>query len=205
MYTVRRTVRRTMLIATFALAIVGLSGCSGVQIDSAPVERFAEGNYQTYSWRVAAIENTDDSKDFMYVVDPTIRSAVNKELQSKGYRMVDAKGDFVIDYQFKTSLSDGALSSTALMSDNRYPIPNTEAVINRRTDQALVDNAYALSGPRQVNSVLITFSDGADQGLVWAASMSKIVEDVNQQDPKDMAKSVNSAVSRTFGKLPKAQ
>ncbi len=205
MYTDRRTVRRTMLIAIFALAFVGLSGCSGVQVDSTPVERFAEGNYQTYSWRVAPMENTDDSKDFIYAVDPTVRSAVNKELLSKGYQMVNAGGEFIIDYQFKTSLSDGALSSTALISDNRYPIPNTEAIINRRTDQALVDNAYALSGPRQVNSVLITFSDGADQGLVWAASMSKIVEDVNQQDPKDMAKSVNSAVSRTLGKLPKAQ
>ena len=193
------TLRSLTLIAAACVLIA----CTSVQIDTAPTDRFSEGNYRSYSWWGAAVENTAGSHDPLYVVDPSLRAAVDRVLASKGYRYVETGGDFLIDYQFKASLSEGAVDSTALKADNRYPIPNN-TTINRRADQALIDNAYALGGPREMNSILLRFSEKGTKSLVWAASMSKIVEDVNHDDSSKMVKGINTAVERALRRLPDA-
>ena len=83
-----------------------LAGCSNVQVDTTPNDRFKEGNYQTYNWLGAPIKNTGGSVDPLYVIDPTLRAAVDKKLTSKGYRQVEEGGDFQIDYQFKASIAE---------------------------------------------------------------------------------------------------
>lgn len=184
------------------LMIALLAGCTGVQINSTPVDRFAAAKFETFSWRAAPIEQRQGSKDPLAAVDPTLRSAVNKALVGKGYREIPQGGDFVIDYQFKTSLSEGALSSSASKASNEFPAPNPNVVVNRRTNQALVDNAYALAGPREVNSILLEFSNGNSQGLVWAGSISKVVENLNQQDSEGVRKAINSTVARLLRGIP---
>jgi len=190
----------TLLLGAMAL----VAACTGVQVDSASADKFKEGNYRSYSWLGAPVENTGGSHDPLYVIDPALRAAVDKELASKGYRQVASGGDFNIDYQFKASLADGELSSTARESDNVYPYADAPAMVNRRTDQALVDNAYALSGPREMNSILLRFSDGQDQGLVWAGAMSKLVENLNHENSKKMVQGINTAVRRVLQSIPTA-
>lgn len=112
-------------------------------------------------------------------------------------------GDFVIDYQFKDTLVAGSLNSTSAEADNRYPAPTNQAVINRRPDQALVDNAYALSGPKELNSILIRFSDGETLTMVWAAGVSKVVDKL-YFDADDLQKTIKVAVDRALGRLPSA-
>ena len=181
-----------------------LVGCSNVQVDTTPNDRFAEGNYQTYSWLGAPIKNTAGSVDPLYVIDPTLQSAVDKKLASKGYRRVETGGDFQIDYQFKASIAEGALNMTATDANNQdVPVSSQDLLINRRADQALVDNAYALAGPKEVTSILLRFSDGASQNLVWAAGMSKVVDHANF-DADRMSSGVNAAVNRALGRLPNA-
>lgn len=187
------------------LMIALIAGCAGVQINSTPVDRFGVAKFETFSWRAAPIGQRQGSKDPLAVVDPTLRSAVNKALVGKGYREIPEGGDFVIDYQFKASLSEGALSSSAYKASNEFPAPNPNVVVNRRTNQALVDNAYALAGPREVNSILLEFSDGDSQGLVWAGSISKVVEDLNRDDSEGVRKSINRAVVRLLRTIPNAE
>lgn len=180
-----------------------LVGCASVQVDTMDTTAFKNGNYKTYSWMGAPIDNSAGSTDPLYVLDPALRSAVNAKLASKGYRYVDSGGDFVIDYQFKDTLVAGSLNSTAAEADNRYPAPTNQAVINRRPDQALVDNAYALSGPKEVNSILIRFSDGESLTMVWAAGVSKVVDKL-YFDADDLQKTIKVAVDRALGRLPSA-
>jgi hypothetical protein len=181
-----------------------LAGCSNVQVDTTPNDRFKEGNYQTYNWLGAPIKNTGGSVDPLYVIDPTLRAAVDKKLTSKGYRQVEEGGDFQIDYQFKASIAEGALNMTATDANNQdIPVSSQDLLINRRADQALVDNAYALAGPKEVTSILLRFSDGASQNLVWAAGMSKVVDHANF-DAKRMQSGVDAAVNRALGRLPNA-
>ena len=136
--------------------------------------------------------------------NPRLRAAVDKKLTSKGYRQVEEGGDFQIDYQFKASIAEGALNMTATDANNQdIPVSSQDLLINRRADQALVDNAYALAGPKEVTSILLRFSDGASQNLVWAAGMSKVVDHANF-DAKRMQSGVDAAVSRALGRLPNA-
>mgnify|MGYP001087865637 CR=1 FL=1 len=191
-------------LLALALLSMLLGACSGIQTDTAPIDRFKEGNYSTYSWRAPAIANSGQSNDPLYTLDPTLRSAVNNTLAGKGYRLVDEGGDFLIDYQFRATLSEGALSSSADQASERNPSADAEVVINRRANQALVDNAYALAGPRPMNNIVLQFSDAQSQSLVWAASMSKVVENLNQTDVEKMRTGIATAVRRIMLILPNA-
>ncbi len=187
------------LFLTFALG-----GCSGVQVDTTPTDRFKAGGYQTYSWQGAAIANTGNSTDPLYIIDPTLRAAVDSKLAGKGYRRVDSDGDFQVEYQFKDSISQGALSMTATDANNQdIPVSSQDLLINRRADPALVDNAYALAGPKEITSILLQFTDGKTQSLVWAAGMSKVVDHANF-DAKRLTSGVNAAVNRALNRLPSA-
>ncbi|MEL0037756.1 MAG: hypothetical protein VW799_01610, partial [Halieaceae bacterium] len=64
-------------------------------------------------------------------------------------------------------------------------------------------NAYALSGPKEVNSILIRFSDGETLTMVWAAGVSKVVDKL-YFDADDLRKTINTAVDRALGRLPSA-
>jgi len=180
-----------------------LVGCASIHVDTMDTAAFKESNYKSYSWMGAPIDNSAGSTDPLYVLDPALRSAVDAKLANKGYRYVESGGDFVIDYQFKDTLVAGSLNSTAAEADNRYPAPTNQAVINRRPDQALVDNAYALSGPKELNSILIRFSDGETLTMVWAAGVSKVVDKL-YFDADDLEKTIKVAVDRALGRLPSA-
>lgn len=192
------------LLCTGLIGSLALSGCSSVQVDTTPNDRFEAGNYVTYNWLAAALDASGVATDPLYALDPTLRASVDQKLASKGYQRVDRGGDFQVIYQFKASISEGALSSAATDAANQdNPISSQDLVINRRPDQALIDNAYALSGPREVTSILLTFTDGSTQSPVWAAGMSKVVDYANF-DAKRMSASVDKAVNRALGRLPKA-
>lgn len=192
------------LLCTGLIGSLALSGCSSVQVDTTPNDRFEAGNYVTYNWLAAALDASGVATDPLYALDPTLRASVDQKLASKGYQRVDRGGDFQVIYQFKASISEGALSSAATDAANQdNPISSQDLVINRRPDQALIDNAYALSGPREVTNILLTFTDGSTQNPVWAAGMSKVVDYANF-DAKRMSASVDKAVNRALGRLPKA-
>ena len=192
------------LLCTGLIGSLALSGCSSVQVDTTPNDRFEAGNYATYNWLAAALDASGVATDPLYALDPTLRASVDQKLASKGYQRVDRGGDFQVIYQFKASISEGALSSEATDAANQdNPISSQDLVINRRPDQALIDNAYALSGPREVTNILLTFTDGSTQNPVWAAGMSKVVDYANF-DAKRMSASVDKAVNRALGRLPKA-
>ena len=192
------------LLITGLLALLTLGGCSSVQVDTTPNDRFEAGNYATYHWQAAALDPSGAASDPVYALDPTLRASVDNKLASKGYQRVETGGDFQVIYQFKASISEGALSMTATDANNQdIPVSSQDLVINRRADQALIDNAYALSGPREVTSVLLTFTDGNSQSPVWAAGMSKVVDHANF-DAKRMTASIDKAVNRALGRLPKA-
>ena len=177
-----------------------LSACSGVQIERAPTDRFNDAGYQSYSWRDLPIENIGNSDDPLYNIGPSLRSAVDDSLADKGYTLKESGGDFVIHFEFRTALTDGVLPRKM---SNIDPVP--QVVVNRGTDQAMVDNAYALSGVREMNSILLNFEDRQNQALVWAVSMSKVVENLNRNDPARMRRTLGESVERAFRPLADAK
>ncbi len=187
-----------------ALVMPLLVACTGIQIDSAPLDRFNEGNYQSYSWRTAPLKTSTGDTDTLSIIDPALRAAVDRELSAKGYRQVASNGDFIIDYQFRAALAEGELNSTAREADNTSPYVDPNVVVNRQVNQALLDNAYALSGPKAINSIVIQFSSGDRQRLLWTTAINKMVENVNRDNVDKMTKGINAAVGRAFARLPLA-
>jgi len=194
------TVRQYTPWALVALLFTGLlSACSGVQIERAPTDRFNDAGYSSYSWRDLPIENTGKSDDPLYNIGPSLRTAVDDSLADKGYTLKESGGDFVIHFEFRTALTD----STPPKKSSNVPVP--QVVINRGTDQAMADNAYALSGVREMNSILLNFEDQKNQALVWAVSMSKVVENLNRNDPARMRRTLGQSVERALRPLADAK
>lgn len=196
---------KAIKVLVVSLLLPLLTACAGVEVDTTPYDRFTAGNYSTYSWRIAPTsDGKPGSSNSIAVINPALRATINTALSEKGYREVGEGGEFVIAYQFKARLADGALSSASRASDNQYPYQQTGAILNREPDQALIDNAYALGGPRKMNSIVIRFYDGQSEQPVWAMAISKMVEDVNRETDNFVVEDVKNAVIRGLNKLPTA-
>ena len=78
------------------------------------------------------------------------------------------------------------------------------AVINRNTDGAMMDNAYALSGPREVAMLMLSFEDGSNLATVWTASISQMVENQNQANLDKVQRRLETGVAKALRSLPDA-
>ena len=192
------TMRGIMILANLLLAL-SIAACSGIETRPAPVETFAAGHYTYYKWRSEPLPNTGDSQDPMYILDPLLRSAVDAELASKGYVLDPARAQFTVDYFYAAGLRIGERSAEAT-NLTLYPSVNP----NRQVNQAVVDNAYALGGVKETSNIAIQFNDEASKKEVWHVVITKIVENVNKVDRKEMREAVKKGVDDGLSSLPDA-
>jgi len=175
-----------------------LAGCSAVQVDSTPADRFSAKTYQSYSWRAALPSGISGSMDDFYRLSTMVRDVVSQELEKKGYRNVESDGDFVISYAFKATLEAGVDPAATEFN-------TTTAVINRGVDPAEAANAQALAGPREVASLMLMFEDGGNLAPVWSATISQVVENRNQPDLKKVRRRLEPGVAKALRGLPDAR
>ena len=185
-------------LGSLCTVILTLSGCSSTQVDSAPPDRFAAKQYQSYSWRAALPTGMSGSMDEFYRLSTTVRDVVSEALEKKGYRNVESDGDFVISYAFKATLETG-------VDPTATEFNTTSAVINRGVDPAEAANAQALAGPREVASLLLLFEDGANLAPVWSATISQVVENRNQPDLEKVRRKLEPGVAKALRPLPNAR
>ncbi len=185
-------------LGSLCTVILTLSGCSSTQVDSAPPDRFAAKQYQSYSWRAALPTGMSGSMDEFYRLSTTVRDVVSEALEKKGYRNVESDGDFVISYAFKATLETG-------VDPTATEFNTTSAVINRGVDPAEAANAQALAGPREVASLLLLFEDGANLAPVWSATISQVVENRNQPDLEKVRRKLEPGVAKALRPLPDAR
>jgi hypothetical protein len=185
-------------LGSLCSVILTLSGCSSIQVDSTPPDRFAAKQYQSYSWRATLPTGISGPMDELYRLSTTVREVVSQALEKKGYRNVASGGDFVISYAFKATLEAGVDPSATEFN-------TTSAVINRGVDPAEAANAQALAGPREVASLLLTFEDGANLAPVWSATISQVVENRNQPDLGKVRRKLEPGVAKALRPLPDAR
>ncbi len=185
-------------LGSLCTVILTLSGCSSTQVDSAPPDRFAAKQYQSYSWRAALPTGMSGSMDEFYRLSTTVRDVVSEALEKKGYRNVESDGDFVISYAFKATLETG-------VDPTATEFNTTSAVINRGVDPAEAANAQALAGPREVASLLLLFEDGENLAPVWSATISQVVENRNQPDLEKVRRKLEPGVAKALRPLPDAR
>jgi predicted secreted protein len=185
-------------IATLALALTGLlAACSGLETRPGDTEAFAAGNYTYYSWRSEPLENKGQSTDMIYALDPLLRQAVDRELAEKGYVLDADKAQFSVDYIYAPGLRLGQAGQEASNLET-YP----SAVANRQVNQAVVDNAHALGGVKEISNIGLQFNDESRREEVWRVVITKIVENTNTIDNDRLQHNVNEAIAQGLKTLP---
>jgi hypothetical protein len=186
-------------ILAYALLPLLLLACNTVEVHHAPVEPFAAGGYRYYAWRTAPLPVKSTSTDPLYTLDPIVRREVDALLQGKGYLLDATRAQFTVDYQFMSDMRQGARSQLA---DNITAWPSVTP--NRRTDQAAVDNAIALSGVQSTNNLILQFNDKATNREVWQVTLTRIVEDANDVAASGLDDDLTSSLQRALEPLPPA-
>jgi hypothetical protein len=181
------------------MLLVAVAACSGIETRPAPTDTFAAGNYKYYAWRSEPMVNSTGSQDTMYIIDPILRRDVDRELAKKGYVLDPQRAQFTVDYIYAQGLRLGERSEQAT-NISTYPgvIPPTQ------TNQAVVDNAYALGGVRETSNIALQFNDATSKHEVWQVVITKIVENVNRIDMSELKESLREGVRQGLQTLPRA-
>jgi hypothetical protein len=179
------------------LLSMGLLGCTTMQVDTMSADRFKAKGYDSFSWKSEIPTGMSGSLDGFYQLSSTIRAVVMSELDKKGYRYEESGGDFVISYELRAALEGGVTEAAP-------DFGATTSVINRNPDQAIVDNTYALSGPREIASLVLLFEDGVNLAPTWSASVSQVVENRNQPDLEKVRRKLQRGLAKAFRPLPDA-
>ena len=179
------------------LSVATLAACSGIETRPEDTAKFASENYTYYRWRSEPLGENTISTDPIYALDPLLRKAVDAELASKGYRLNNDKAQFSVDYIYATGLRLGEKGSEA-SNISVYP----GAIPNRNVDQASVDNAYALRGVKETSNIALQFNDTTRKQEVWRVVITKIVENTNTGEYRNLESNVQKAVRQGLRTLP---
>jgi hypothetical protein len=181
-------------------AAMALVACTGTQVDRADPSLFAGKNYDSYQWKFDPVMMAPSGDDSTMQFGNIFQEEVDIALREKGYRRVESGGDFLVSVQFRTTFEDGAMPG-----NNEALVPRM--IANREPDQATVDNAVAMSGPRQMNNALLQFDAADDGSLLWLAKMSRLVENVNPTsvDLNDVRRNARRAIQRAVEPLPNVE
>lgn len=191
--------RITRIVAVILMALA-LAACSGIETNPTEVDTFAAGDYRYYKWRSEPLQNTGNSADPIYLIDPVLRREVDAALRDKGYRLDAARAQFSVDYLYATGLRLGETSQEAT---NLTPYPT--ALPNRQVDQATVDNAYALGGVKETSNIALQFNDVGRREEVWRVVITKIVENANRVDRDALNRDLKKAVGQALRPLPRVE
>jgi hypothetical protein len=191
--------RFTTLLATLILTLTVVA-CSGIETRPAPIEEFAASGYKYYKWRSEPLPNTENSQDPTYLMDPIVRKELNADLAKKGYVLDEERAQFTVDYLYAAGLRVGQRSAEA---SNLTPYPSVNP--NRQVNQAVVDNAYALGGVKETSNIALQFNDATTKKEVWHVIITKIVEDVNKVDVKEMKAGLRKGIKEALSTVPPAK
>ena len=188
---------RCLRDAAVTILCVSVLGCTTMEVNTAPADRFTAKGYQTFSWRAEVPTGSAQSMETLYQLSTTVREVLSASLQKKGYQYQASGGDFVVSYAFGARLAGGI--------DPGMPNPAPiSSIINRSPDPAVMDNAYALGGPREVASLMLSFEDGENLASVWSANISQVVENQNQPNLDKTRHKLEPGIAKALRVLPDA-
>lgn len=191
--------RRITALAAVLLSLT-IAACSSIETRPADTAEFEALGYTYFKWRSQPLSNSSRSADALYLMDPIIRREVNAQLAAKGYVLNEEKAQFSVDYLQATALRMGVDSQDA--SGGIDPIPSARP--NRQINQAMVDNAHALSGVQETNNIALQFNSMETQQEIWRVVITKIVENTNRTDTDAMEKGLSRGIQQGLRILPDA-
>lgn len=188
-------------ITAFAALLLSLTlaACNSIETRPADTAEFEALGYTYFKWRSEPLTNSSRSTDSLYLMDPIIRREVNTALKAKGYILDSERAQFNVDYLQAMGLRMGVDSQDA--SGGIDPIPSARP--NRQINQAMVDNAHALSGVQETNNIALQFNRVDSQQEIWSVVITKIVENTNRTDTSAMEKNLAKGIQQGLSPLPR--
>ncbi len=187
-----------------ALAAVLLSltiaACSSIETQPADTAEFEALGFTYFKWRSQPLQNSSRSTDPLYIMDPIVRREVNAQLAAKGYVLDEERAQFSVDYLQATGLRMGVSSQDA--SGGIDPIPSARP--HRQINQAMVDNAHALSGVQETNNIALQFNSVETQKEIWRVLITKIVDNTNRTDTGAIERGLSQGIRQGLRTLPDA-
>lgn len=190
---------RIIKLAATALLASLLLACSGIEVRPGDTTAFAAENFRYYKWRSEPLQNTSGSSDNIYLIDPILRREVDAGLQAKGFVLDPEQAQFSVDYLSAMGMRMGVASQDA---SNIDPIPRAQP--NRQVNQAMVDNANALSGVQETSNIALQFNRVDDNTEVWRVLLTKIVENANRVDEERLERNLQRGINQALRPLPDA-
>ena len=191
--------RRITALAAVLLSLAA-AACSTIETRPADTAEFEALGYTYYRWRSQPLANSSRSADPVYTMDPIIRREVNRQLAGKGYILDEERAQFSVDYLQATGLRMGVASQDA--SGGIDPIPSARP--SRQLDQAMVDNAHALSGVQKTNNIALQFNSVTTRQEIWRVLITKIVENTNRVDNAALERGLTQGIQQGLRTLPRA-
>jgi len=185
-------------LALIAFLALFAAGCSNMEVRPGDTVTFEAGGHRYYSWRSQPLENTINSTDLIYVLDPVLRREFDAAMAERGYRLDPDQATFSVDYIYAQGLRMGEQSRN---SSNLSTHPG--AIPNRNMDQASVDNAYALAGVKETSNIGIQFNDIESNQEIWRVVITRIIEDSTRTDYSGIEGVINRAMRQAVRNLPK--
>jgi len=184
--------------AAMALCVgaLGATGCSEIRVDieSDPTASYAK--FKTYDWmRQPAIETDDPRAD-----DPRlgewIRSAVESELQRKGYAAAgDGRPDFLLAHHV-------AIEQRLRESDlaRRGPYTQSEVWDVRFGRERSVPERRSRPRSYEVGTLIVDVADAESNRLVWRGCARARVNE--RRKPEETQARIVRAVEKMFARFP---
>lgn len=184
---------KTLLSSIAALLL--LTACIGTKIEVAPYSQFDPASYASFAWAEEAIEDTGRNGAY-YNLDSSLRRQINKQLEKKGYRLVDKEdASFLVGYRFFQTVSpdQGGMISPRDESRSAW---DTGSDVNGTS----IHNHYVPVAIRHAN-LEVDFDDAKSGKEIWKVSAIKVVEN-DMENEAAVKKSIRSLVPKLLVSVP---
>jgi hypothetical protein len=176
----------------FSGSAVFLAGCSSVSVNRDYDSTFNFSALKTYAWQHDVQPETGNPRLDNDLNDRRIRSAVERELQAKGFVKADkSKADFLIayfmDYQQRIDSSSGSFSVG--MGRSSY---GRAGSVGYNTGGSVSDYEEA--------QLTIDFINPADEQMIWRGRGRRRAS--SSSKPEKITERTNDAVMRILKKFP---
>ena len=181
---------RHWLLGCFAIL---LAGCASQRVDW-DYDTSARVQQQMNSWKTYAWLTVDKDQSSAYhldgLQDRRVRTAVNRDLQAKGFRMVDeSDADFLVNYltKTKTRREENHVSTSLGYGINSWGVGVQSETRVRDYEEG---------------SLMVDFIDPASKELIWRGRSQARIPD--RSTPEKRTQQINNAVDAILKGFPPA-
>lgn len=182
----------TILALLCALAV---TGCSGVKVNTDWDSTVNFSGLRTYGWLPDS--QSDGSGQASQLTDQRIKSAINTDLQAKGFRQATSGADFMVGYQVTTkdNVSYDTVGTAWAGGGWGGARGMRFAGAGMATGMSTTTETH-----QTIGTLVIAVFDADSKNVVWHGNGSAAVKDGGS--PEDRDQRVSDAVSKVLEKFP---